>query len=294
MKIVSWLRARIPKREDPVAIQIPAGPEYLVHFDIEVDTVSEKTEVADVSTESELRESAAVPLEPMFLIIDYCDANANITRRRITTRTLTPRRDTICLTAMCHERKAIRTFRMDRIQGVIDDDGVIESAGKYFEDLLGDEFANLRSAISDKRPERVVHTTTASPYTLLRRQINPAIVVLVAAARTDHDFHPEEADMIMQYTENEAGHLLTEGVIAACPGIDGYERLGRLILRTRPSLEDMDEAFSTIATWPARRVTRLAKALFAVVQADGTIKKEENAFVYEFLAFFGSDGLDLY
>lgn len=60
--------------------------------------------------------------------IEYADAAGNRSRRRITALQF----KNGSLMARCHERKALRTFRLDRITCVIDRSGVIYDTAEFF------------------------------------------------------------------------------------------------------------------------------------------------------------------
>lgn len=219
-------------------------------------------------------------LEPMFLVIDYRDAAGRFSRRRVTTRWLEKRGKDCYVGAICHERRAHRKFRLDRIEGVIDADGIVEKASSFFDSIIADD-EGYEVAKPARRTPQSVSRPTASAYTLLRREIKPALVILSAAARADDFLHIEEIDRMMLFTETEAEHLVEEGVIAECPDIDGFYKLGRLITRLRPTRDELYDALDTIATWPGDRTGRLMKSLVSVVEADGIIVRSEFDFVRE-------------
>ena len=279
MRILEWLKRRTPSDTDAVGIEIATPPDAFVAVEPKEDLLSELEEAGCLAPDINTSENIRYDLEPMFLVIDYCDAANNHSRRRITTRWVDRRGSNVFLGAICHERKAARTFRIDRIEGVIDDDGVVEDATHFFNSLLVDEIGYATPA-KQKKPKNGGVRSGASTYTLMRREMKPALVVLAAAARADSLLHPEEVDRIMQYSETEANHLCESGVVADIPSIDDLDKLGRLIGRLRPTQEDLDEALRVIVTWPEDRWKRLFKSLCRVVEADGIIVEEE----YNFLA----------
>ena len=191
MGLLSWLRQRTPSEAAIVEITFVAPPDFFVSVEPSED---QKNEVQEADFEKELQsaeQAIRFDLEPLFLVIDYRDAAGNCSRRRITTRWIEKRGDVIYVGATCHERRAHRLFRMDRIDGVIDDDGVVEPAVPYFEEIIaGDTGYEIER--TNKKPQQRVSSTSASPYTVLRRELKPAIVVLAAAARVDNLLHPEE------------------------------------------------------------------------------------------------------
>lgn len=282
MSFFDWLRRRVPTVEQPVELVVSAPPQDYVPVVADEDLEMEKCEVEEGVKQQHGAENRKYDLEPMLVVIDYRDAGGRASRRRITTRWISVRGGVSYLGAICHERRSHRTFRLDRVEGVIDDDGVVEEPISFFKSVLeGDPGYVLlpdRPGVQGKTKA----PTGASPYTLLRREIMPAITILVAAARSDEVLHPDEVDRIMLYTEREAGRLEDEGLVAQCPDLAGFERLGRLILRLRPTIEDVDAALDDIAQWPPNRIRRLERALHGVVAADGEITGEEERFVREF------------
>lgn len=280
MGILSWLWQRTPSECTLVEIAFEEPPEFFV----EVEPVEdEQNEVA----ETELRQTSQPPvehrrfdLEPIFVVIDYCDAAGNRSRRRITTRWIEKRGDVSYIGATCHERRAHRLFRMDRVEGVINDDGVVVEARCFFEDAIsGDPGYEIERTVATSQKITVGEST--SHYTLLRRELKPALVVLVAAARVDDVLHSEEIDRIMLFTETEAECLVQDGAVMTLPGLEGFDKLGRLVHRIRPIQSDLDEALGVIAEWPEQRLQRLIQGIAGVVQADGVIVSSEFDFLNE-------------
>lgn len=104
--------------------------------------------------------------------IEYTDATGNETRRRITALQF---RDG-CLMARCHERRALRTFRMDRITCVIDRQGVVYGTEEFFR-LIDFPLAPF-----------------GGEYVYV-----PGLQMLAAVAYADGWMVPAEAESILQY-----------------------------------------------------------------------------------------------
>lgn len=280
MGILSWLRKRTPSEAAIVEITFAAPPDFFVSVEPSEDQKNEIHEADFDQAAQSVEQVIRFDLEPLFLVIDYRDAGGNYSRRRITTRWIEKRGDVSYVGATCHERRAHRLFRMDRIEGVIDDDGVVEPAVPYFEEVIaGDTGYEVEKTTA--KPQRKATNTSASPYTRLRRELKPAMVVLAAAARVDNLLHPEETDRIMLFTEKEAECLAQEGVITELPDLDTFDKLGRLVRRMRPTQNELDEALAVIAHWPQARLQRLIQSISAVIQADRVIVTSEFEFLRE-------------
>lgn len=109
-------------------------------------------------------------------MIEYRDANGDETRRRITALDI---RDDY-LRARCHERQAMRSFRLDRILSVIDKQGVVFGTAEFFR-LIDLPIENARP-----NPNRV---------------FGAGARILSMIAYSDGWLHPDEVDKICQYCE---------------------------------------------------------------------------------------------
>ncbi|MGR3548454.1 MAG: WYL domain-containing protein [Roseovarius sp.] len=278
MRFFSWLRGRTPSETEAVTVVFELPPSGFVDVELGIDIEHECRELQHENNPI-VPQTRRYNLEPLFLVIDYRDAGDNFSRRRITTRWVENRGGIFYVGAICHERRAHRTFRLDRIEGVIDDDGVVEDAQLLIGELIAGDSGYEVELTSLKEDSVGKSSYSSSPYTMLRRELKAAIVVLSAAARADDLLHIEEVDRIMQFTETEAECLKNEGVLDVLPGLDGFEKLGRLVRRTRPTQTELDEALAEIANWPIKRIERLFKAAVGVVQADGIITQDEDDFI---------------
>jgi hypothetical protein len=66
------------------------------------------------------------------LVISYCDAKGDFTRRRITLKRIAPRGHDLLVLAYCHERRAPRHFLASRILECVD-----AETGEVFTDATG-------------------------------------------------------------------------------------------------------------------------------------------------------------
>ena len=112
------------------------------------------------------------------LLLHYVNAKQEVSRRRVTVRKITQGGGAFYLNAYCHERKAPRNFRVDRIVELID-----VATGEV---LTGAEAEELLQRLPFQ-PERSNHEPTRE----LLRDERSALQVLVFLARADDHLHPD-------------------------------------------------------------------------------------------------------
>jgi len=236
-------------------------------------------------------------------MIEYTDAQGRFSRRRITMRHVDDTGGTQFLYAFCHERNAMRSFRLDRISCLISQDGEVEEAAPWFAHILSiSDSARiaLREPFGGRAPqsasEPAIRQPAVSPYTALRREITPALTLLIAAARSDDFLHPREVDRILRYAEDEAVILRDAGRLPGNPEADAYDKLERTIRRLRPTRDDLTGAFETLSALDLPRQRHLAHALAETAAADGHVDETEADLIEEMRAAgakkhgFGWDG----
>ncbi|WP_372529949.1 TerB family tellurite resistance protein [Nioella sp.] len=291
MSFVSWIVNRTPSETTP-------GPDITITVDLQVRVVSSDNaafiEDVDEDSSQNLIDPAVgaktrFDLEPMYIGLNYTSASGVVSDRLVTCRYIDASGGHRYLGAMCHARKSFRCFRIDRINYVYDTSGEIFDTEDFFSEILEGESGELIEQNSARRKsvasQNVQRRSTASPYTCLRREILPGLVLLCAAARVDEELHPEEVDRIIMYCEREGMSLEREGVIQTCPDLAAFDKLGRLILRTRPTQPDIIDAIDAVTKWPSERMDRLRRALSEVVVADGVICNSEDAFLRKVVVF---------
>lgn len=223
-------------------------------------------------------------LEPYFAMIEYRDAALALTQRRVTMRSVIDRDGTRYLQAFCHERNALRTFRLDRIICIINQDGEVEDAAAWFAEILP---ISETEAVTDRRGntggrERSPPAVQVSPYTALRREITPALTVLIAAARSDDFLHPKEVDRILRFAEDEAVFLREAGLLPGNPEAEAFDKLERTIRRLRPTREDVESALDSLLSLDLPRKKHLVHALAETAAADGNIDDIEAELIEDF------------
>ncbi|MBG6161460.1 hypothetical protein IWQ54_001110 [Labrenzia sp. EL_195] len=195
------------------------------------------------------------PAEAATFMIEYTDANGIFSRRRITVASFKKASDgTPMLYARCHERNAMRSFRVDQISCCIDYDGEVhDNVMSFLAESVG----------LDPQPQ---HDNWERVRTLVR----PHAVVLTAIAITDGDIPPEELEKIVSHCMK----VCDRQKIQATP----HEvSLRRYIKRLRPTEKDIEDACSKLRS--ASQTTR--QELFDTAEdflfSEGTEDEEEDA-----------------
>lgn len=240
----------------------------------------------DAQTEETEAPSGRYILEPYFTMIEYTDSNGTTTRRRITMRYIEERGASRTLVAVCHERSAVRRFRLDRISCLISQDGEIEDAAPWFaETLAQSEFIQIEQTAGRTATAPRPAAPKISPYTQLRRAISPALTVLIASARSDDYLHPRERDRILRYCEDEAVALRKAGALKAFLDADDFDKLDRTIQPLRPTQDEVVAAFGAVAELGVARMKHLAKALADTAHADGRVDDLEQILMDSLVRF---------
>lgn len=111
------------------------------------DTKAEEEYIAGLRPRLDRIEGVAGPsglpatmIEPTDVTFDYLDARGRPTRRTVTVKSIENDFDgtLATITGYCHTRKAPRTFRIARMDGVLADDGEVLPPDRFFEDLIDD------------------------------------------------------------------------------------------------------------------------------------------------------------
>lgn len=187
------------------------------------------------------------------LLLSYTDARGRSSVRRVTVRRVTYKNGEAWLGCYCHERKAHRTFRVDRIVELVDLESgeVIEDTVEMFKALAGDE-----TALPD--PVRI-HAVG-----IMRSQAR-LINLLVYFARADGRFSAVERHLIVEFLS----------ALGNAPSPDEKAILDQLIARVFPD----DEDFETSLNWlddmqrdDARAIIELVEHL---IKVDGKIHPDE-------------------
>lgn len=200
--------------------------------------------------------------------IEYVDSSRRASTRRITVWGIVGSAGGVpSLLAFCHERKARRQFRIDRIQCFIDYDGEVHSdIPRFLFDNFGMSLEIAAGRDRDEREQRWKHILEA---------VREEAVILAALARSDGHAVAEEVEIATDYLGrlSEAnGMMLDEAEIA---GIYRYAN------RLRPTEEAIRRALNGIANLPPRHLQRLLLTAVALIDADGKRHDAEVSLVNE-------------
>jgi hypothetical protein len=259
--------------EQQEAPTIPNAPAPIVP---EADD-QETTVVATLPREGPEPVIDSIDLEPIFCMIDYSDAAGNGSRRRITTRRISRGPHAPLLTAVCHERRAIRHFRCDRIVDFITHDGEVISTQKFLRTVL---LVDIEAFASQQRGADDLLITARA----IRDKLRPQLAILVAAARSNDEFHRNEVDAVVDYLEEEVCRLEPRLLSGHAP-IDVINTIAPMIVSMRPSREALPGYLERmIERMSVEDFTRFEDALRAVVEADGYVGVSQDLFLSDFNA----------
>lgn len=143
--------------------------------------------------------------------IEYVNASGDESVRRITAIKLRQLDGNLQLTSWCHERRAMRTFRLDRILSCHDHNGEVFETALFFRHALGLVFERLEEIVE---PEDL---------------FGPGMRLLAALAESDGYMHPDEVERVIQY----CSAVLDRYGIAVTPLLG--DCLPRLVRSQRPT-----------------------------------------------------------
>lgn len=277
MRLLSWLASRAaiettPPRPLPV---IAAKPDVAPPSDVP----DEEFQIPD--------DSGKLDLDEVYTIIDYRDARGVETRRRITMQTISAGPHGALLQAICHERHAHRTFRCDRIMGVIDEDGVVEEPNHFFRDVMLIDLSHKSWRSGPDRKAIPVATDAALIQAArdAREHLRAPLSLLVLAATADGHFHPEELDAICQWVEEEMADKARSGEF----GLPVLDAMTPLISKMHPTRKSIMNHVRVVRFMDEDRFQRFCKAVIRVIRADGVFSDREREFLEELTALRKGD-----
>lgn len=187
------------------------------------------------------------------IFISYRDAKGQLSDRRVSIINITETSvgDRL-LSAFCHERRARRAFRIDRIIEAIDLATGEVFAGQGLVEGLGALMVN------EETPEAAVF-----------HRCRHEITILAFLAKCDGYYHPAEEEVILHH------------ILGACfdLDIDGDLVLSK-IRGLYPDVSQYFDALRALATSKDEEIiTRVVRSAIQLVAADGEISPEEHALV---------------
>lgn len=258
MTFMEWLFEKTPDETvppPPYPPRVTPRPPHLI-------------EAEDEATwQDRLRNAPGHDLEEIYTIIDYRDADDILTRRRITLRRVQRGPHAPILRAVCHERRAVRHFRCDRIEGFIEDDGVVTGCAEFFREVMDIDLATLAPT------EGQLALNSARR---IRDALRPPLSVLVIVARAD-GMVAAECDAILDYARAEVAALRDR--FPDLPTMDEgvAEKLLGLVTKMNPQRSSLRGYLDAVASYDHDRRARFEAALSDVVNADGRFSPEERA-----------------
>jgi hypothetical protein len=223
--------------------------------------------------------------------IEYQAADGEVSRRRIMLRSISHRDDgAIFLQALCFERNALRSFRLDRVIRVIDGDGhVFEDPKAFLRDELRvrlPEVASVPMPVPRAAPSpahdlppgpaaRSEERQIEPPGTAQRRCARDGLRVLVALARSDGHLHPAEVAVVLDYIGETCQRF---GI--GC-GDQDREALGAYLRRQRPGLDVLEGCLDRLDAASAEEKTLLLDYADRLIDADGERHDAEHRLVSE-------------
>jgi hypothetical protein len=186
--------------------------------------------------------------------ICYEDSDGNATERRITVRSIRLTADNVpLLFAWCHERQALRTFRLDRISAVIDHNGeVISPPAHFFVENFG-------------MSPRLATCTAPKPASLvrIRKSFTHHLMTLAHLAAIDGYSDLEEQAVIIEHCLR----LAKNAGLAATQAEE--ESLRRYVKSLKPTKHTIEVALAGLHRDKPNRVVTLIIAAHHVMDADG-------------------------
>jgi hypothetical protein len=257
--VVARFCAFLKARED---VPPAAPPGFLVrltaHDPDDCVVVPAEPDSDDFDLEAELGFAA----NQTFVIV-YESADGHESTRRITVRNLSLNGENIpVLNAWCHERQALRAFRVDRVLEVITHDGeVIDPPTRFFVETFG--MSPRLAACTAPRP---------TSLTRIRPTFTHHMMVLAHLGRIDGDFCLDEQGVVLEHClklAHDAGRKATS---------DEESALRRYLKTLKPKKLFLSRAMTALEREPPERIVSLLAAADQVVNADGERHKAEEKF----------------
>lgn len=247
---LEFFRDQLAKRRDP---QLPPGHAVHVHADDDPEM--------SVDSGGEIQLGYA---EGQSFIIEYVDAGGNPSTRRITVWDIQEGRGGMpLLYAYCHERNAERSFRVDRIQNIVDLDGVVHEAPAEF--LV--ECFGMSAALAGAVGSAGQAQTSEKAWRSMRHRMRHPAMLLATLSHADGYLHPGELGVATQYCLGLCKDLR--------PGEELHDKTQSYIRRIRPKPDALDAAIREVCNFAPHEVIQFLVACRDLVEADGDVHPRE-------------------
>lgn len=268
LQLIGFVRSRMASRPAP---RFPDGLAAKLPDEDAADEIPEKSE-----TDSRLGFA-----EGQTFAIEYEDAKGDLSERRISVLSITKGANHIpCLMAMCHERQAVRQFRIDRVLTIIDLDGEIhEPPTDFLVENFGMDPAFAEASetgevdLPDIQAAIAREAARKDRWEHIKRTVYWDMKALAGLAWSDGSMHPDERGVIVDHCLSLSAHFdLNE---------DEHERLFKLVKRQYPSVGAVERAIEEIWQLPEDRRNLFLAACARLVEADGVVDPSEVSFLQE-------------
>lgn len=231
--------------------------------------------VADAAeTVAETVHAGPVTVIGALVEIEYSDTDGVPSERRIAIRKVQRRADGDgYVQAFCHERRAMRTFRISRIESLVD-----METGEVFDDPL--RFFAEELAVAELAPERPKAAQDDTTEAAIARY-RPQMQILAGLAHCDGHFHPEQKRLMVDFISDRAGLPLNR------------DRLTRYVGRLRGSQGTVADAIELLAEDSDEEIVALVEAFGPMIEADGVVHANELAFARAFVGSMREAGVQL-
>lgn len=222
-----------------------------------------------VDDQSEESEGTLGRLDGQTFVIEYVDTKGRPSVRRISVYALEAGAGGMpCLYARCHERNAMRQFRVDRIRSCADFDGIVYPDVLQF---LSDTFGMAMS-------EAVAASAGHQRWANILDAIRADAVLLSCVSLADGSRHDRETDAIADHlariAEDSIG-MMTDAEIVA---------MVRYVRRLRPGPEAISAAVELMRRKDSGHQRRFFSACVDVMDADGLRRGSERALIDDLAA----------
>jgi hypothetical protein len=220
-------------------------------------------------------QEATSDLEGSTFAIEYRDAAKNFSRRRVTVKHVYGSGEDRSIGCYCHERKAPRTFRYDRIVAVIDLDGVVHDPADFFANELRMPVERVWEERAPKATKPVKAETDEKPGVAHRKVARDGLRLLIALGRADGFLHNEELEVVLQYIASKterAGLAMRE---QDCDALTGYLR------RQHPSSDVLARCLDNLENESPADQKLFLRSAMALVNVDGIQHEAEFAMLLD-------------
>lgn len=202
--------------------------------------------------------------EGQTFMIEYVDARGQASARRITVWNISAGSAGIpCLIARCHERKAQRNFRVDRIRAVIDLDGEVhDDVVTYLRERVG-LAASLAALAAAPNSE------DDRAWSEMRAAARPAAILLAGVSLSDGVKHPDEIEVAAEFC---ARFCERRGFAPTGTTLSAFRRY---LKGLRPDREMMLAALDRIQAEQSDEIIAVLRGARDVVEADGHLHAAE-------------------